>query len=162
MKFFLFLLHVLPLSLSVAGQGRLPAFRIGMADGQYFSSRDYHLNKPLLFVYFDPQCGECRTFTRLMKEYQPVFQKYLVLMVTNTDLKGLKEFAGDFNLRNQKSLILGTEGWTRSLQRTLGISRFPYVGIYDKQWQLVQQLTAPTPEAQFEQLKATLRVQNLK
>jgi hypothetical protein len=136
----------------VTGQAKLPAFRMATASNRYVDSKDVVIKKPVLLIYFEPDCHDCQQFTMLLAREDAIFKSYKVIMITNSGLDQLKRFVGVYKLSNRRDLLIGTEGWTRSVQRTLNIARFPYIAIYNKRSQLTKVINDRKPEAIIKQL----------
>lgn len=115
----------------------LPNFRIGRTDKTYFSNRDLNKGLPVLLVYFQPDCDDCREFTRALTKRAGDFKHVQIVMVTNTGLQQLVVFEKEFKLRDYKNFVIGTEGYTMVLQRALHVKKFPFAAAYNRKGQLV-------------------------
>jgi hypothetical protein len=124
------------------GQNLPSDFVVADTGGHYVHIYPAKFRKPLLLVYFQPDCGECQAFVGKLVKHSEIFRRYQVVMVTNAGLGALRQFAAAYRLGGRKGLILGTEGWTNFLFRNLGVQRFPFVAVYDR-----QRLVVAFPEA---------------
>ena len=134
-------------------QEKLPSFRYADINGKYTTSAEIVLKKPAVLIYFDPECEECQQFTTLIAQNSRLFTRYKIIMVTNAGLQNLKRFVSKYKLAGKQGLIIGTEGWTRDLQRTLNVTGFPFVAIYDRKRILRQVLSAKAPGQLYKQLE---------
>lgn len=116
----------------------LPAFRIGRTDRTYFSNQGLDKGKPVLLVYFQPDCDDCRNFTKALLKQAVDFKHVQVIMVTNTSLSQLTVFEKEFKLKSYKNIAAGTEGYTIVLQRALNVQSFPYMVAYNREHKLVK------------------------
>jgi len=124
-------------------QAKLPGFVIADVNGQYHHINEATIKKPVLLVYFLPDCDDCRAFTAKLTKHNSLFDHYEVIMVTNSNLDALKKFATDFGLANKPNLMIGTEGWTGKLQRALSVERFPFVAAYNAKGVSIRNFTNP-------------------
>lgn len=126
-----------------SAQAKMPGFVLADVKGHYHNINIVHFKKPVLLVYFIPDCDDCRAFTAQLTKHNRCFDHYQVIMATNASLDILKKFMTDFQLNNNTKLIIGTEGWTATLQRLLQVERFPFVAIYNAKGVLVRNFTDP-------------------
>jgi hypothetical protein len=115
---------------SAFAQSKLPGFVIADAGGKYHNINTPVFKKPVLLIYFIPDCDDCRAFTAKLVKDDALFARYQVIMVTNADLNALKKFVTEFHLEDRKGLIIGTEGWTATLLRSLQVQHYPFVAEY--------------------------------
>jgi hypothetical protein len=133
MKQALIILLFTIISWQALAQDKLPAFLIVNTHGKYMRSSALPVHQSVLLIYFQPDCEDCREFTALLVKDDVIFRRYdLVLMITNSTPGGMRQFVKDFKLDDKKNIIVGTEGWTSSLQRKLNIIHFPFVSGYNK------------------------------
>jgi len=123
------------------GQEKLPAFLIVNTDGSYMHNSVLPVKKSVILIYFQPDCEECRRLTGLLMRDDVIIRRQQVLMITNADLRRMQQFVAEFKLKGKTNVIVGTEGWTGTVQRKLNISRFPTVVEYDKDKMLRWRLT---------------------
>jgi len=126
-----------------SSQPRALEFVIADVNGQYHMISLSAFKKRMLLIYFMPDCDDCRAFTKKLIKNGRLFDNFQVTMVTNSDLGSLKKFVTDFRLDDKKGLIIGTEGWTATLQRSLKIERFPFVAIYKTKGILIRKFSDP-------------------
>jgi len=126
------------LSVSLIAQQRLPVFRVADTAGRYLRVDAAAFKKPVLLIYFLPDCPECQAFTGRLIRDTGRLRQYQAVMVTNTGLGALKTFAARYRLKDVDGLILGTEGWTNFLLQRLGAAKFPYVAVYDRHGMLLR------------------------
>jgi hypothetical protein len=129
-------------------QDKLPAFLIVNTRGNYFRSTALPVNKSAILIYFQPDCDDCRRFTALLVKDDVIFRRYdQIIMITNSEVRSMRQFATDFKLNEKKNVIVGTEGWTGTVQRKLKVIRFPFVAGYDKykfqRWRLTNEGNVP-------------------
>lgn len=143
MKSKLFVLLLAFLCCRVAAQEKLPALLIVNADGNYVRNSALSASRSVILIYFQPDCDDCRKFTDLLMKDDVIIRRHQIVMITNADLGKMRQFVADFNLKGKKNVIVGTEGWTGTVQRRLNVSRFPTLAGYDQhnilRWRLANQ-----------------------
>src|SRR4051812_25053793 len=105
MKRLLFALSFITMAGCSSAQSTLPipAYRILTPDSVYKSYTDLKRDKPVMIIYFSPDCGHCQ---HLMNELRPKMnelKKMQVVLIafTRTEypyLKLLRDFKKDYNL----------------------------------------------------------------
>ena len=127
----------------INAQETLPVFILANADGSYIRNTALPANKSVILIYFQPDCEDCRALTTLLIRDDVIIRRHKVIMITNSDLGKMRQFVAAFKLNERKNIIVGTEGWTGTVQRKLNITRFPTVLGYGPgkilQWQLTNE-----------------------
>ncbi|HTK19688.1 MAG TPA: hypothetical protein VL442_09260 [Mucilaginibacter sp.] len=144
MKLKLIILLFMIICCRALAQDKLPAFLIVNTSGNYVRSSALPVNKSAILIYFQPDCEDCRQFTALLVKDDVIFRRYdQVIMITNSEFRSMRQFVADFKLNEKKNVIVGTEGWTSTVQRKLNITRFPFVTGYNKdkiqRWRLTNE-----------------------
>jgi thioredoxin-related protein len=119
----------------------IPHFKILTADSTYFSYTDLKKDKPVMIIYFSPDCSHCQHLMYEMKPKMKQFGDIQIVMVTFTEynmLKMLKNFNRDFDLAKYHNLTVGTEGHTYVVQKYYQVTTTPYIAVYDHQGNLVK------------------------
>lgn len=91
-----------------------------------------------MLIYFDPACEHCQDLTRRLTKSGASFQNMQIVMISNQPLPAIKKFESDYHLKERKNFKIGTEGATYKMLRHYQIQKFPFVAIYDKNWQVVK------------------------
>ena len=123
------------LSTSVFSQS-LPPFKMYRSDKSIFNAAGFAKTKPVILIYFDPDCEHCQ---KLMKElFQKIdaFKKAEIIMVT---FKPVEEVAGFEKLHNTQkypNIIVGTEGVGFYLRNYYGLVTMPFTALYNKEGNL--------------------------
>jgi len=117
-------------------------------DNTYTTPADLKKNKPVMLIYFSPDCGHCQKLVYDMKPVMNQFKDIQVVMITFTDIKMVKNFSEEYNLAAYPNFTLGTEGYTYNVQKYYRLKTTPYIAIYDHKGQLVKafEKVPPIPE----------------
>jgi len=116
----------------------IPPYKITTTKDQIRTPADLEKNKPVMIIYFAPDCPHCQKLINDMKPSMAKFKNIQVVMITFTDIRMVKTFENDYGLKAYPNFILGTEGYTYTVQRFYKLQHTPFVAIYGKNGQLVQ------------------------
>jgi len=120
---------------------KIPAFRILNQDSVYLTNASLQKNKPVMIVYFSPDCSHCQRMMYEMKPHMKAFANVQVVMVTfiqTTYLKLLKDFRMTYGLSAYPNFMMGTEYPDYAVQRYFQVYTTPYIAIYDRKGKLVK------------------------
>jgi thioredoxin-related protein len=135
----------------------IPPFKILRTDSTYFTPANLKKDKPVMIVYFSPDCSHCQHMMYEMKPKMKQFGDTQIVMVTFTEftmLKMIQNFSRDFDLAKYPNIIVGTEGHSYVVQRYYQVRTTPYIAIYDRKGKLVKAFEkAPT----MDELIATVK-----
>ena len=124
----------------------IPPFKILRADSTWFTPKDLKAHKPVMIIYFAPDCSHCQHLMYEMKPKMKQFANVQIVMVTFTDynrLAMIRNFNRDFDLKKYPNITVGTEARTYLVQQYYHVSTTPYIAIYGKDGKLVQAFEKP-------------------
>jgi protein-disulfide isomerase len=130
-----------PATDNTAAIQNIPAFHILTKDSTYLTNANLKKGKPVMIIYFAPDCSHCQ---RMMYEMKPDMKKFsgmqivMVTFIQTNMLKMLKEFYRDYNFAAYPNIMMGTEYPDYKLQRYYNVSTTPYVAVYDHNGKLVK------------------------
>jgi thiol-disulfide isomerase/thioredoxin len=117
----------------------IPPYHILTTDSVYVTPANLKKNKPVMIIYFAPDCSHCKNFMFEMKPHMDAFKNVQVVMITFVlQLKATQTFYSDFDLKKYPNFTVGTEGYTYVVQRFYQIKNTPYIALYDKKGKLVK------------------------
>lgn len=119
----------------------IPPFKILRTDSTWFTPAGLKKNKPVMIIFFSPDCSHCQHLVYEMKPKMKEFSKIQIVMVAFSDfnrLKMIQNFRRDFDLAKYPNITIGTEGHTYIVQRYYQITMTPYIAIYDRKGKLVK------------------------
>jgi thiol-disulfide isomerase/thioredoxin len=115
----------------------IPPYHILNTDSVYVTPANLKKNKPVMIIYFAPDCSHCKNFMFELKPHMDELKNVQVVMVTWVlQLKAIQTFYNDFNLKNYPNFTVGTEGYTYLVQRYYEVTTTPFVAIYRKDGKL--------------------------
>jgi thiol-disulfide isomerase/thioredoxin len=122
----------------------LPPYHILNTDSVYVTPANLKKNKPVMIIYFSPDCSHCQHLMYEMKPLMSSFKNIQVVMISFVmQLKAIQNFYRDFGLKNYPNFTVGTEGYTYVVQKYYRVSTTPYIALYDKNQKMVKYYTSP-------------------
>jgi len=120
----------------------IPHYKILRADSTYTTWTALKKNKPVMLIYFMPDCPHCQ---HLMSELHPkmdVFKNMQIVMICAEQtkypyLKVLKNFSRDFDLLKYKNITVGTEYPNYNVFTYLHVKSTPFVAFYDRNGKMI-------------------------
>jgi thioredoxin-related protein len=136
---------------------KIPPFKILRTDSTWFTPANLKKNRPVMIIYFSPDCSHCQHMVYDMKPKMKQLGNIQIVMVTFTEydrLKMIQNFQRDFDLAKYHNITIGTEGHTYIVQRYYQVRTTPYIAIYDRNGKLVKAYDkAPTIDQLIAQVK---------
>jgi cytochrome oxidase Cu insertion factor (SCO1/SenC/PrrC family) len=112
--------------------GNIPPFKILQTNGTYFSATDLPKGKPVIIIYFAPDCEHCQVLMNgLFKKINELKSAELVL-VTFKPIEEVAGFEKSYGTKNYPNIKVGTEGTTFFLRYYYRIQNTPFTALYDK------------------------------
>jgi thiol-disulfide isomerase/thioredoxin len=142
-------------SLSVNAQlKKIPPFRMIQADGNLFKAEQLPLGKPVLLVYFSPECDHCEKLMQDFFKMSKEFQKASVAFITYVPVDKVAKFDKDYGVKKFTNIYSGTEGTTFFVRNYFKLTEMPFVALYKKNGDLV---TSYTRDIALQELAQKLR-----
>jgi len=130
-----------------ANSQQMPAFKMTLSNGKTFNSSELPKGKPLILIYFDPDCDHCqRLMDTLFKKIND-FKKAELVMVTYKSVTDLPAFEKKHNTHNYANIKVGTEGTVFYLRNYFKLEIMPFTVLYDKKGNYVYSFRKETPVA---------------
>lgn len=128
----LLLLLLLFESALFAQAGKLPPFQIVQANGKIFRAQDLPVGKPILLIYFSPECDHCNKMLTAFFAQTGNFQKASVAFISFLPVNKVSKFAKEYHLVNYPNMVAGTEGSTFFVRNYYRVKDLPFVALYTK------------------------------
>lgn len=143
---FLSLSFLLPIQPARAqSPDQIPAFRMLMSDGSFFTSADLQKNKPVVLIYFSPDCEHCQALMNEFFKNIDTFSEVQVVLVTFRPLAELFAFERTYQTYKYKNVKAGTEGNSFYLRKFFRLDSTPFTALYNKDGILVYSYRKDTP-----------------
>ena len=118
--------------------GKLPPFRMVLQTGKVFRAQDLPFEKPIIIIYFSPECEDCHEFMTEMLEKYDDFLDASIAMITYLSVDAVKSYVAENDMEKYPNFYIGTEGNTLFVAKYYGIRTFPFVALYDKNGNLIK------------------------
>lgn len=116
----------------------MPPYRILTTDSNWATPANLKHRRTVL-IYFSPDCPHCQHLTMEMREKMKQFGDAQIVMITwsnNYDIRAIKSFVKEFNLKKYPNIIVGTEGYSYVIQKYYKIETTPYIAIFNAKGKL--------------------------
>ncbi|MFL5789091.1 MAG: TlpA family protein disulfide reductase, partial [Flavisolibacter sp.] len=128
-----------------AQKNTIPPFKVMRSNGSFFTSKEIPHNKPVLLIYFAPDCSHCQKLLGEFFKRLKDFHAAEIILVTFKPVGDLVEFDKQYELEKYHNIISGTEGNTFYLRYFYNIATTPFTALYDKKGKLVASYRKETP-----------------
>lgn len=124
---------------------KLPPFGMLLSSGRYFSAADIPKEKPVLLIYFAPDCDHCHTLMNAFFSKAAAFARAEVVMVTHRPLAEVADFERKFGTAQFANIKVGSEGSSNFLRLFFKLQDTPFVALYDPERKLVSSYRKDPP-----------------
>jgi hypothetical protein len=125
-------------SIAFSQSGKIPRFQILQADGKLFKAQDLPMGKPIIIIYFSPDCEECQKFTEALLLKRDDIYKASIVMVTYLPVDNVSKYVSKYKLNIYPNIFVGTEGNSFIVRYYYNITRFPFIALYNKNGDLIK------------------------
>lgn len=135
-------------TIASAQSGKLPPFRIMQANGKVFKAENLPFEKPIVIIYFSPECEHCTEFMKSFLKKASDFKKASVVLITFLPVQKVAKFNHEYKINTYPNITTGTEGDTFFVRNYYNIMDIPFAALYDKNGNLITsyQKTIPLTE----------------
>lgn len=121
----------------------IPTYKILTADSTYKSYTDLKKDKPVMVIYFAPDCSHCQHLMNELKPKMNDLKKMQVVLITFTRtefpyLNLLRDFRKTYNLSKYPNFTMGTEYPDYKVQQFYHVQSTPFIAIYDRDGKLTK------------------------
>jgi thioredoxin-related protein len=120
-----------------AQSGKLPPFRIMQSNGKVFKAENLPIGKPIIIIYFSPDCDHCQVFMKQFFKRASEFNRASVAMITYLPVDHVTKFIKEYQIRKFPNVTVGTEGSGFFLRNYYRITELPFLALYDKNGNLI-------------------------
>jgi thiol-disulfide isomerase/thioredoxin len=116
----------------------IPAFSILQTDSTWFNKEALPGNKPVVIIYFNPECGHCQLTAHEFDQKKNKLKNVFFIWVTyDTSFKEIKSFAAEYKLLDEKNIRIGRDPkyFVPSFYR---VKFTPFMAVYGKNGKLVK------------------------
>ena len=117
--------------------GTLPTFSIRQPDSSWFSRSQLKEGKPVLILYFSPDCGHCMLETEDMISKMKSLKNLQVVMVTSREFDEMKNYADHYKLHRFSNVKIGRDA-QRTISKYYEVKFTPFSALYSKNGKLLK------------------------
>jgi cytochrome oxidase Cu insertion factor (SCO1/SenC/PrrC family) len=117
---------------------KLAPFIISLSDGSGFKAENLPIGKPVIIIYFSPDCEDCQKLTEGLLKRMDEFKTASIAMITYLPVENVKQFVAKYKLDAYPNIYVGTEGSTFIVRYYYNIVHFPFIVLHDRKGNLIK------------------------
>lgn len=117
---------------------KVPPFRIIQADGKVFMAQNLPMGKPIVIIYFSPECEECQKLTSGLLSRIDEFRDVSFAMITYLPGEKVTGYIKKNYLDKYENIFAGTEFPTLFVRDYFNIMHFPYMVLFNKNGDVIK------------------------
>lgn len=121
---------------------KIPPFQMIQANGKVFKAQYLPLGKPIVLIYFSPDCEECQKLTKELLERSEELKNISIAMITYQPVEQVVQYVAKNNLGKYPNIYVGTEGSSLFVRNYYDIMLFPFMTLYNKDGDLIVKYTS--------------------
>lgn len=126
----------------------IPQYKILKADNTYSTWAQLEKRKPVMIVYFMPDCPHCQQLIADIEKNISYFKYMQIVLITCTKseypyMQILSDFSKRFNLPKYKNIIMGTEYPSYKVNDYYDLQTTPFIAIYNRSGQMIKYFDKP-------------------
>jgi thiol-disulfide isomerase/thioredoxin len=108
----------------------IPSFSILKTDSSWFSSTELPRDKPVIIIYFSPECSHCQAKAKFVAERMDSLKNTFLLWASYFSLDKIKDFSEKFGLSKFNNVVFGRDTHY-FLPTYFKTTTLPYIAIYN-------------------------------
>lgn len=132
-------------SSGIAVAQSIPSFSMQLTNGKLFSAKDLSHQKPVIIIYFAPDCEHCQTLMNgFFKKIQD-FKKAQIVMVTFKPVNEVIDFEKSYQTAKYPNIKVGIEIPVFFFRNYYNLENTPFTALFDKHGKLIISYKKETP-----------------
>lgn len=140
-----------------AQTGKVPPFKMMQTNGKVFRAQDLPMGKPIVIIYFSPECDHCEKLMKDLLKHEARFKKASIVLITHLPADRVAKFVQQYNLNKHPNIYVGTEGNTFFVRNYYKIEQMPFIALHNKNGDLVKSYRKEGPIAELVDMLKTLK-----
>jgi thiol-disulfide isomerase/thioredoxin len=136
---------VISSSSEIAVAQSIPEFTIQLTNGKLFSTKNLSPGKPVIIIYFAPDCGHCQKLMNDLFKKIRDFKKAQIIMATFKPVNEVIEFEKSYQTIKYPNIRVGIEMPVFFFRFYYGVENTPFTALYDKKRKLIISYKKETP-----------------
>ena len=120
------------------GGSDIPLFKLWRTNGQLVTAKDLPAKKPVVLIYFAPDCHHCTDLLNGVFKEMATFKKATLLLATFKPAAELRTYEQAHKPGGYPNIISGTEGNTFMLRYHYNMQKTPFVALFNASGKLVR------------------------
>jgi len=109
----------------------IPPFKMTLSNNKIFNAADLPKGKPLVLIYFDPDCDHCQKLMADLFKKINNFKKVEMVLITFKSVTEVAAFEKKYTTSNYANMKVGTEGTLFYLKNYYKLVKMPFTALYD-------------------------------
>lgn len=130
-----------------------PVFNLILTNGKDYSDKELPKSKPIVFIYFSPDCGHCQVEAEHITKEMKVIEDAFYVWVSYRDMEDIKAFGEKYKFAEFKNMVIGRDP-AYAIPSFFRVRFTPFVAVYNKDRKLVQTFESG---ATVDQLKSAIK-----
>ena len=123
---------------SIANYSTLPSFDMLLTDSTtLLHARDIPVGKPLVLVYFRPDCPHCQVETKSILNDIDSLRNFQICLLANAPIEDLRIYSQYYHLNQYTNIIIGKD-YQNSFAHVFKPNAVPFVAIYNEKRKLAK------------------------
>ncbi len=132
-------------STTIAQSQTMPVFSIAQSNGKTLNTANLPHTKPVVLIYFSPDCEHCTTLLDSVFSQIDKFKKATILLVSFRPINEIKAFEKKYKVADHKNIIVGMEQPIFFLKSLYQLQSTPFTGLFNKEGNLIYSYKKETP-----------------
>jgi thiol-disulfide isomerase/thioredoxin len=115
----------------------IPAFSMQLTNGKIFSVKDLPHARPVVIIYFSPDCEHCQALMNVLFKKISDFKKAEIVFVTFKPLQEVFEFEKEYKTASYPNIKVGIEIPVFFFRKYYDLENTPITALFDKRAKLI-------------------------
>jgi len=108
------------------------------ADGKVFFAVNLPLGKPIVIIYFSPECEDCQQLIKDLLNRINELNSASIAMITYLPKEMVKQFVSEYQLDKYSNIFIGTEEDSYFVGKYYKVQQLPFMALYNKNGDLIK------------------------
>lgn len=123
----------------------IPDFKMQLTNGKMFSAKDLSKSKPVIIIYFAPDCEHCQVLIKSLLKRITEFKKSQIILVSFESLQQVGTFEKEYGLKSYPFIKTGIEKPVFFFRYYYHLENTPFTALYDKEGKYIISYKKQTP-----------------
>ena len=123
----------------------MPSFSMRLTNGKLFSSKSLSPEKPVIIIYFAPDCEHCLALMDALFKKISDFKKAQIVLVTFKPMNEVVDFEKNYHSARYSNIKVGIEIPIFFFRGYYTVENTPFTALFDKHKKLIISYKKETP-----------------